>query len=131
MLTKKPMILVADDDPAMLRLFCRVLEIEGYKLVAASNAATALDLVAKEKAISLVILELEAEEQQSIQVCHRLREFSSIPVIIVAAKYETHSRLHALGAGADDFITKPVNMTDFLACVKSVLRCHGFPLEER
>lgn len=125
MSTKKPVILVADDDPAMLTLLSRVLEIEGYRLVTASDGATALNFAAKEKALSLVVLELEAAEQRSIEVCHRLRKFSNVPVIIVAAKYEDHDVTRAFDAGADDFITKPVSMSGFVARVKAILRRRG------
>ena len=124
-LVRKPIILIADDDPEMLALLSRVLEIQGYRLMTASDGATALNLAATEKALSLVILELEASDQRSVQVCRAIREFSNIPVIIVAAKYEECDKMRALEAGADDFVTKPVGMTDFLARVKGVLLRRG------
>jgi len=124
-LARKPIILIADDDPEMLTLLSRVLEIQGYRLKTAPDGATALNLAAKEKALSLVVLELEAADQRSVQVCRALREFSNVPVIIVAAKYEEYDKMRALEAGADDFVTKPIGMTDFLARIKGVLLRRG------
>ncbi len=123
--TRKPAILVADDDPPMLTLFSRVLEIERFRLVTASDAATTLDLVKKDKMLSLVILQLEEKEQQSIEVCRHLREFSDVAIIIVAAKYEDNDIPRALETGADDFIKKPVGIGDFVTRVKAVLHRRG------
>ena len=126
MLGKKPTVLVADDDPAMLKLLSRVLEIEGYQVVATRDSTTALKLTATTKLLALVILELEAIEQQGIEVCRRLREFSHVPVIILAAKYDEDDIMRSLEVGADDFITKPVGMVEFVARVKCVLNRSRF-----
>ena len=124
--TNKPMILVADDDPVMLKLFSRVLRMNGYRVITASDSPTVLKLTAKMKRLQLVILELEATEQQSIQVCSRLREFSDVPVIILTAKHELPDLESGLQAGADDFIPKPVDMDEFWPRVKATLRRSGF-----
>lgn len=121
--------MLADDDPAMLELLSRVLEIKGCRVVTASDSATVLKLAARRKSLALIILELEVTEQQGIQVCHRLREFSDVPVIIVAAKYEDYDIARGFEADADDFITKPVSMVKFVARVKAVLRRRGFPVK--
>lgn len=124
-LARTPAILIADDEPEMLILLCRVLELEGYRVMTASDGASALNLAAGERVLSLVILELETGDQRSVQVCRALREFSNIPVIIVAAEYGGYDRMCALEAGADDFVTEPVGMTDFLARVRGVFLRRG------
>lgn len=129
MLPKKPTILIVDDDPSMLKLLSRVLEIEDYQVVqvvTAYDSTSVLELTAKRKSLALVILELEATEQQGIRVCRRLREFSRVPVIILVAKYDEDDVVHSLDAGADDFITKPFGMGEFVARVKAVLRRSDF-----
>ena len=127
MLTKKPTILLADDYPAMLELLSRVLENEGYRVVTAHDGAAVLELVARRKSLQLVILEIDATEQQGIEVCRRLREFSNVPVIILAGKYEEYDIVRGLEVGADEFITKPFGIVEFVARIKAVLRCSGFP----
>ena len=127
MLTKKPTILLADDYPAMLELLSRVLENEGYQVVTAHDGAAVLELVARRKSLQLVILEIDATEQQGIEVCRRLREFSNVPVIILAGKYEEYDIVRGLEVGADEFITKPFGIVEFVARIKAVLRCSGFP----
>ena len=121
--------MLADNDPAMLELFSRVREIEGCLVVTASDSAAVLKLAAKRKSLALVVLQLEATDQQSIQVCRRIRSFSDVPVIIVAAKYEEYDIAHSFEAGADDFIPKPIGMVEFMARVKAVLRRRGFPVK--
>jgi len=124
--TKKPTILLADDYPPMLKLLSRVLEIEGYRVVTARDGPTALKLAGKKKSLQLVILGIEDTEPTGIEVCRRLRKFSSVPVIILAAKYEPHDIACSLEAGADEFVAKPFATAQFITQVKAVLRRHGF-----
>jgi len=131
MLPKKPTILLADDDPSMLKLLSRVLETEDYQVVTTYDSTSVLELTAQRKSLALVILELEAIEQQGIRVCRRLREFSQVPIIILVGKYDEDDVVHSLDAGADDFITKPFGMGEFVARVKAVLRRSDFPGEYR
>ena len=70
-------------------------------------------------------------EQRGIKVCHRLREFSQMPVIILAAKYDEDDVVISLDASADDFITKPFGMGEFVARGKAVLHRSDFPSEYR
>ena len=127
--TRQPTILVADDDPVMLNLLSQVLKMKGYRVITARDSETALKLTTRMKWLQLVILELEAVKQQSIQVCRCLRQFSHVPVIILAAKHEPHDLARGLQAGADDFIPKPVGMVELWARVQATLRRSGFPLD--
>lgn len=122
MSTKKPTILIADDEPPMLTLFSRVLEMEGFEVLTARDGPSALKVARRRKSLALVILELEAAQQQGMEICHRLRKFSDVPVIILAAKYEGHDIVRCLEAGASRFVTKPLSVAKFLAQVKDVLR---------
>ena len=123
--TKKSTILVADDYPAMQKLLSRALRTEGYQVVTATDGDTALRLAVTTKPLVLVILEMEVTEE-SIEICCCLREFSDVPVIILAAKYEERDLVRSLEDGADDFIVKPFDVTELTARVKVVLRRSGY-----
>ncbi len=119
--TDKPTVLIADDNPTMLRLLSRVLKIEGYRVLTALNGTTALKLAREEKSLALIILELEIARMDGIEVCRRLREFSNLPIIILTEDYEEDDILRATEAGADDFMPKPFDIADFVARVEAVL----------
>lgn len=129
MLSKKPTVLVADDDPAMLKLLSRVLETESCRVVTTRDSTTVLKLTAKTKSLTLVTLEFDGPAPNGIEICRRLREFSRVPVIILAAKYNEHDIVRGLEVGADDFITKPVGMFEFVARVQTVLRRSRFSVK--
>jgi DNA-binding response OmpR family regulator len=117
MATKKPLVLLANDDPGLLRLFSRVLELEGCRVVTAHDSATALEL-AKKKQLALIILEFKAVAAV-IELCRCLRQFSSTPIIAMGSKYDL---MRCLEAGANDFILKPVSVGKFVTCIKAALR---------
>ena len=122
---QRPTILVADDYPTLLRLFSRALEIEGYRVLTASTGATALRLAVKTKPLALVIVQMEVMEE-AIEVCRRIRAVSGVPVIIAAAIYEERDMVRSMEAGANDYITKPFGVTEFIARVKAVLRSSSY-----
>jgi len=82
-LSEKPTILVADDDPAMLKLLSRVLETESCRVVTTCDSATALKLAAKTKSLALVTLDFDGPAPNGVEVCRRLRKFSRVPIIIL------------------------------------------------
>ncbi|HEY7413848.1 MAG TPA: response regulator, partial [Ktedonobacteraceae bacterium] len=82
---KKTTIVVADDDPQLLRLVARNLELEGYVALTASDGQQALETI-ESKAPDLVLLDVMMPKLDGFSVCHRVREFSSVPVIIVTAR---------------------------------------------
>ena len=126
MFTKKNTILLAGGEPAMIKLLSHALETEGFQVVIAGDSMTVLKLTAKRKSLTLVVLDTKEPEQQSIEVCYRLREFSKVPVIILGATYEENDIVRGLECGADEYITKPFCIAEFVARVKAVLRCSDF-----
>ena len=122
MSTKKPMVLVADDYPAMQKLLSRALRTEGYQVVTATDGETTLRLAVTTKSLILVILEMEATEE-SVEICCCLREFSDVPVIILAAKYEEHDLVRSLEDSADDFIARPFDISPGPLSRLSTLLC--------
>ncbi len=117
-------VLVVDDDPDILQ-FVRVnLELEGYIAEAAENGRIALDS-AKEFPPDLVLLDVMMPEMDGLTVLKRLRSApstSNVPVILLTAKALAEDRVAGLDLGADDYITKPFDVEELMARVRSVLR---------
>lgn len=118
---KKTTIVVADDDPQLLRLVARNLELEGYATLTASDGQQALELV-ESKVPDLVLLDVMMPRLDGFTVCHRIREFSSVPIIIVTARGQDQDKVRGLDLGADDYLTKPFSVDELLARVRAVLR---------
>ena len=118
---KKPSILAADDDPQLLRLLVRNLQLEGYDVVAVPDGQQALEQI-EAKRFDLVMLDVMMPKLDGFTVCERVREFSSVPIIIVTALGQDQDTIRGLDAGADDYLTKPFSVEELLARVRAVLR---------
>src|SRR5579884_235520 len=118
---KKPTILVADDDPQLLRLETRNLELEGYAVRSASDGEQALKQI-EQQMPDLVLLDVTMPKLDGFSVCQRVREFSAVPIIMVTARGQDQEKIRGLDLGADDYLTKPFNVEELLARVRAVLR---------
>src|SRR5215469_3912254 len=118
---KKTTILAADDDPQLLRLITRNLELEGYEVHAASDGQQALDLIEAEHP-DVVLLDVMMPRLDGFEVTRRVREYSAVPIIIVTARGQDQDKIHGLDLGADDYLTKPFSVEELLARVRAVLR---------
>src|SRR5438067_6859381 len=118
---KKTTILAADDDPQLLRLITRNLQLEGYDVLAASNGRQALELI-ENNSLDLVLLDVMMPRMDGFTVCYRVREFSSVPIILVTARGQDQDKIRGLDLGADDYLTKPFSVDELLARVRAVLR---------
>jgi DNA-binding response OmpR family regulator len=118
---KKPRILAADDDLQILRLITRNLQLEGYDVVAVADGQQALDQIGAIP-FNLVILDVMMPKLDGFTVCERVREFSSVPIIIVTARGQDQDKVHGLDVGADDYLTKPFSVEELLARVRAVTR---------
>ncbi|MDE6433761.1 MAG: response regulator transcription factor [Lachnospiraceae bacterium] len=114
-------ILVCDDDKEIVEAVSIYLNQEGYEVLSAYNGREALELV-KKKEIHLIILDIMMPELDGIHALLKLREKSSIPVILLSAKSEDVDKILGLNVGADDYVTKPFNPLELVARVKSQLR---------
>ena len=119
--SRKVSVLVVDDDIRILRMMQRILELEGYRVLTASDGGTALD-VFDEETPDLVLLDIMMPGMDGYTVCRRIREFSEIPVIMVTAKGNDEEKVEGLDAGADDYVTKPFSSSELAARVRAVLR---------
>jgi DNA-binding response OmpR family regulator len=118
---KKTTIVIADDDPHLLRLLERNLQFEGYEVHAASDGEQAIELIASHEP-DLVILDVMMPHLDGFTVCQRVREFSTVPIIIITARGQEREKIHGLDLGADDYLTKPFSVGELLARVHAVLR---------
>jgi DNA-binding response OmpR family regulator len=121
MAAKKTTILTADDDPQLLRLVARNLELEDYDVLTASDGKQALEQI-EAHAPDLVLLDVMMPKMDGFTVCQHVREFSSVPIIIVTARGQDEDKVRGLDLGADDYLTKPFSVDELLARVRSVLR---------
>lgn len=114
-------ILVADDDPDIAELVELHLAGEGFRVFKAYDGEEALNIFGREK-IDLAILDVMMPGVDGIQVCKRIREFSTIPVIMLSARDSEEDKVAGLEIGADDYVTKPFQKGELAARVKSQLR---------
>lgn len=121
MSVKKPLVVVADDDPQLLRLVTRNLQLEDFEAVGVSDGQQALERI-EEKMPDLVILDVMMPKLDGFTVCERVREFSAVPIIIVTARGQDQDKVRGLDIGADDYLTKPFSVEELLARVRAVLR---------
>lgn len=121
-------VLIVDDEPRYLRLLDANLRTEGYEVVTAQDGQQALDVFSSQP-IDLVLLDIMMPRLDGFATCQRLREFSSVPIIILTAKGEEQDRVRGLDLGADDYLVKPFSATELLARVRAVLRRAQIPTE--
>ena len=126
---KNTTLVVADDDPQLLRLMARNLQLEGFDVLAASDGQQALELI-ENHAPDLVLLDVMMPKMDGFTVCSRVREFSAVPIIIVTARGQDQDKVRGLDLGADDYLTKPFSVEELLARVRAVLRRSEFTTME-
>ncbi len=126
---KKTTIVAADDDPQLLRLVTRNLEFEEYEVLPASDGVLALEQV-EAHSPDLVLLDVMMPRMDGFTVCQRIREFSTVPIIIVTARGQDQDKVRGLDLGADDYLTKPFSVDELLARVRAVLRRAQFSANE-
>ena len=117
-------ILVVDDDPDILQFVRMNLELDGFETETAESGRRALD-IAKDLPPDLVLLDVMMPEMDGLTVLRKLRNNTStanVPVIILTAKALAEDRVKGLDLGADDYITKPFDLEELLARVRTVLR---------
>lgn len=114
-------ILVVDDEERIRRLVRMYLEREDYEIEEADNGKDALDM-ALENDYDLIILDLMMPEMDGIEVCEKLREKKTTPVIMLTAKGEESNRVQGFEVGADDYVVKPFSPREVVLRVKALLR---------
>ncbi|GAI33549.1 unnamed protein product [marine sediment metagenome] len=116
-----PHIMVVDDDPEMLKIINRTLELEGYAVSTATDGRAALALL-EERSPDLVILDVMMPELDGFHILKLLRERTNVPVIMLTARHEPILVQKALVLGADDYIKKPFRPIVLIARIRAKLR---------
>jgi two-component system, OmpR family, KDP operon response regulator KdpE len=114
-------ILVVDDEPQITRVLKTTLSSHGYGTRTAGDGDEALQMM-KDWFPDLVITDLRMPNMDGLELCRRIREKSLIPIIVLSVKGEERTKVEALDAGADDYVTKPFNVNELLARVRAALR---------
>jgi two-component system, OmpR family, KDP operon response regulator KdpE len=122
-------VLVVDDEPQMRRTLEINLAARGYQVDLAATGEVALDLAARRHP-DLVILDLGLPGIDGIEVVRGLREWSSVPILVLSARETEKAKVAALDAGADDYVTKPFGMDELVARVRASLRRAATPEAE-
>jgi two-component system KDP operon response regulator KdpE len=114
-------ILVVDDEAQITRVLRTTLSTHGYDIRVANDGETALEVV-KDWTPDLVITDLAMPNMDGLELCRRLRTKTQVPIIVLSVRGEERTKVRALDAGADDYVTKPFGMEELLARVRANLR---------
>lgn len=114
-------ILVVDDEPQILRVLRRGLESHGFEVVTAADVASALQIF-RSMSINLVITDLRMPDRNGVELSREIRGASAVPIIILSVKGDETTKVEALDAGADDYVTKPFGMDELLARIRALQR---------
>ncbi|MCS5716994.1 response regulator transcription factor [Herbiconiux sp. CPCC 205763] len=117
-------ILIADDDPQILRALRITLGSQGYDIVTAVDGADAIR-VATEGTVDLIMLDLGMPRLNGLEVIQAVRGWSSVPILVVSGRAGSADKVDALDAGADDYVTKPFAMDELLARIRALTRRSG------
>jgi len=121
MLEGKQRILVVDDEPQLTRVLRRSLMAKGYDVRIAGDGEFALQTF-HDWPPALVITDLAMPNLSGLELCRRLRATSDVPIIVLSVRGEEQTKVQALDAGADDYVTKPFGMDELLARIRAALR---------
>ena len=123
-------ILIVDDEKLLVKGIRFNFEQEGHQIETAYDGEEALKL-AKDKSIDLILLDIMLTKMDGLTVCQKVREFSSVPIIMLTAKTEDMDKILGLEYGADDYLTKPFNILELKARVKAIFRRSYTSIDKR
>jgi two-component system KDP operon response regulator KdpE len=121
-------VLVVDDEASLVRALAINLRARGWDVVTAHDGRSALE-VAAGKHPDVVVLDLGLPDLDGVDVIRGLRGWTRVPIIVLSARRDSHDKVQALDAGADDYVTKPFGMDELLARLRAAIRRIG-PTEE-
>lgn len=116
-----PIVLVIDDEPPLRRFLRTALQASGYQVIKAATAQEGLTQTATRQP-AIILLDLGLPDLDELEVMRRLREWASMPIIVLSARGQESDKVAALDAGADDYLAKPFGVGELLARVRVALR---------
>lgn len=128
-MNQQPRILVVDDESQIARVLRTGLKTHGYDVRVASDGVSALETF-NDWRPDLVVTDLAMPNLDGLELCRRLRAISQLPIIVLSVRGEEKTKVEALDAGADDYVTKPFGMDELLARVRAQLRRATMPPAE-
>lgn len=124
-----PLIAIVEDEPPIQRFLQASLKVEGFRVVEARTAKDGIRIITQEHP-ALVLLDLGLPDADGITVIESVRGWSALPIIVLSARGEEQSKVQALDAGADDYLTKPFGVGELLARIRVSLRRSSRPIED-
>jgi two-component system KDP operon response regulator KdpE len=120
-MNKKPLVLLIDDEPQILRALKTILAANDFQIASATNGEMGIALAVAQPP-DIIILDLTLPDMDGIQVVEQIREWSRVPIIILSVRDNEKDKVAALDKGADDFLTKPFGIEELLARIRVALR---------
>ncbi len=117
----KPLILVVEDDTPVRNLITTTLKAHEYRFLTAANGESAV-LEASSHNPEIILLDLGLPDMDGVEVIHKVRSWSNVPIIVISARSEDTDKIEALDAGADDYLTKPFSVEELLARLRVTQR---------
>jgi len=117
----EPLVLLVEDEPQLVRFLRATLPAHGFRLLVAVTGEQAL-VEAQTRGPDLVLLDLGLPDLDGVEVVRRIREWSTMPIVVVSARGQEADKVEALDAGADDYLTKPFGTSELLARMRVALR---------
>ena len=117
----KPLILVVEDDGTVRNLITTTLKSNEYRFLTAADGESAI-AAASIRQPDIVLLDLGLPDMDGVEVIHRIRSWSQMPIIVISARSEDGDKIAALDAGADDYLTKPFSVAELLARLRVTQR---------
>jgi two-component system, OmpR family, KDP operon response regulator KdpE len=114
-------ILIVDDEPNIIGTVAPLLRARGYDVVSAMSGRAALEALERDKP-DLIVLDLGLPDIDGVEVCRRVRQTLSVPILVLSARGAEGDKVGALDAGADDYVTKPFGAEELLARIRATLR---------
>ena len=114
-------ILIVDDEPNIIGAVAPLLRARGYDVLSAMSGRAALETIDRDKP-DLIVLDLSLPDIDGVEVCRRVRQTSSVPILVLSARAGERDKVNALDAGADDYVTKPFGAEELLARIRATLR---------
>ena len=114
-------ILIVDDEPNILGTLAPLLRARGYEVFTALNGRTAMETIDRDKP-DLIVLDLGLPDIDGVELCRQIRDYLTVPIVVLSARDAEGDKVRALDVGADDYVTKPFGAEELLARIRAALR---------